>query len=563
VKFLIRSLLALTLLYGMVFVIGDVYLLHHQLSIWWGIAFPIVFIGLQYLLAPALTEWVLSIDGDEDELPTVHRAFLEKLSAEHELPMPRVGVIHSATPNAFCFGRVRSDARIVVTEGLLNVLSEEEINAVLAHEVGHIAHYDFAVMAVAALAPLILYQLYVWTRHNSHTRPIAFSAYGCYWLSRFVVLALNRVREASADHYCAVVTREPNALSSALIKIAYGMLSFEYDYQLALKNEGKKESQKRFAKQRQMGSAISLLGIANLNSNRSLGLALSDPAKAAVVMRWDLVNPWASIYQLTSTHPLVAHRVRAMNREAEAMHWPVKHALPETQSEGRNWRFPIELSVWAAPWICGILLLFGEPLSAIARHYHVDFAISALHVRWMAPALLMALGVAWMIRIAYRYHGNFEAANVETLLGDVEVSEMRPKAAELRGEIVGNGYPGAFWSPDLVLKDETGLMFLLYRSSIPFGRLIFAVSGAESFIGEQVVVKGWYRRGLRPYVELSGLAVTVTKVEGLSGSISIFSDLTRNATMTRVPLHQRSYSRWIQYAVSAAVTATGLVWLLR
>jgi Zn-dependent protease with chaperone function len=179
-----------------------------------------------------LIEWVLSIDGDEDELPSVHRAFLEKLCAEHKLPIPRVGVIHSATPNALCFGRVRSDARIVVTEGLLNVLSEEEINAVLAHEVGHIAQYDFAVIAVAALAPLILYPLYVWTRHNSHTMPIAFSAYGCSWLSRFVVLALNRVREASADHYCAVVTREPKALSSALIKIAYGMLSFEYDYSL-------------------------------------------------------------------------------------------------------------------------------------------------------------------------------------------------------------------------------------------------------------------------------------------------------------------------------------------
>jgi hypothetical protein len=140
---------------------------------------------------------------------------------------------------------------------------------------------------------------------------------------------------------------------------------------------------------------------------------------------------------------------------------------------------------------------------------------------------------------------------------------MRPKAVELRGEIVGNGYPGAFWSPDLVLKDETGLMFLLYQSSMPFGRLFFAVSGADSFIGEQVVVKGWYRRGLRPYVELSGLTVTVTKVEGISGTISFFSDLTRNATMTRLPLHQRSYSLWIQFAVSAAVTATGLVWLLR
>jgi hypothetical protein len=377
-----------------------------------------------------------------------------------------------------------------------------------------------------------------------------------------VVLALNRVREASADHYCAEVTREPNALSSALIKIAYGMLHFEYDYHLALKNEGKNESQKRFGKERQMGSAISLLGIANLSSNRSLALALSDPSKAATVMRWDLVNPWASIYELTSTHPLVAHRVRALNRQAEEMHWPATYPLPDTRSEGWNWSFPVELLVWAAPWVCAMLLFFGEPISAIARHYHIAFAIPALHAWWMAPLLLATLGATWMIRIGFRYHGDFKAASIETLLEDVEVSEMRPRAVELRGEIVGNGYPGAFWSPDLVLKDETGLMFLLYRSSIPFGRLLFALSGADDFVGEQVVVKGWYRRGGRPYVELSELSVTVTKVEGLSGAISIFSEETRNAKVSRVALHQQSYSRWIQFSLASLVTAAGIAWLL-
>jgi Zn-dependent protease with chaperone function len=561
-KFLFRSLLALTLLYGMVFAVGDVYLLHHMLSVWWGLAFPVVLIGIQYLIAPAITEWVLSIDWDEDELPAVHREYIERLCRERGLPMPRVGIIHSATPNAFCFGRVRSDARVVVTDGLLRALNEEEVNAVLAHEIGHIAHYDFALMAVAALAPLILYQIYVWTRYNKNTRAIAFSAYGCYVLSRFVVLSLNRVRESSADHFAAHVTRAPNALSSALIKIAYGMLQFEYDYQESLKKLGKKENEKLYGKQRQMGSAISLLGIANLSSNRSLALALSDPAKAALVMRWDLVNPWASIYEMTSTHPLVAHRVHAMNRQAEEMHAAATYPLPDTRSEGFNWQFPIEFLVWAAPWVCGILLFFGRPISEIAHHYHIDFAVPLLNAPTAAPILLTGLGVAWMIRIAFRYRGEFTSSHVETLLEDVTVSEMRPRAVELRGEIVGNGYPGAFWSPDLVLKDESGLMFLLYRSSIPLGRLFFAISGADSFIGEQVVVKGWYRRGLRPYVELSELKAEITKVEGMKGTISIFSEATRNATLTRIPLHQKSYSRWIQFAVSATVTAGGLIWLL-
>ena len=66
-------------------------------------------------------------------------------------------------------------------------------------------------------------------------------------------------------------------------------------------------------------------------------------------------------------------KTKAAVKTADGMHWPVKYALPEVQLEGWDWRFPIKLAVWAALWICAILLLFEEPLSALARHYHVDF----------------------------------------------------------------------------------------------------------------------------------------------------------------------------------------------
>jgi hypothetical protein len=145
------------------------------------------------------------------------------------------------------------------------------------------------------------------------------------------------------------------------------------------------------------------------------------------------------------------------------------------------------------------------------------------------------------------------------------VSQMTPRAVELRGEIIDNGVPGVFWSPDLVMQDETGQMFVLYRSSIPLGRLFFGLTNAYRFIGEQVTVRGWYRRGLRPYVELSDIRATVTKASLTSGGpISIFSQASLDAAAATVPeeLHQRSYSRWIQLALSAAVAAVGVIWLL-
>ena len=102
------------------------------------------------------------------------------------------------------------------------------------------------------------------------------------------------------------------------------------------------------------------------------------------------------------------------------------------------------------------------------------------------------------MRIAFRYRGTFEQKKIGQLLEDLDVSQMTPRAVELRGEIIGNGIPGAFWSADLVMQDESGQMFLLYRSSIPLGRLFFALTDAYRFIGEQVTVKGWYAEACAP-----------------------------------------------------------------
>ena len=179
-KFLSRSLLVLMALYGMVFALGTALLRDRHVSLWWAFVFSVGFIALQYAVSPWLIEQILSIDWDENELPAINRAFIDQLCRERNIPRPRIGIIHSGTPNAFSFGRVRTDARVVVTMGLLDVLTPEEANAVIAHEIGHIEHYDFAVMAVAAVAPLILYQIYVWTDRINNTRAIAWAAYVCY-----------------------------------------------------------------------------------------------------------------------------------------------------------------------------------------------------------------------------------------------------------------------------------------------------------------------------------------------------------------------------------------------
>lgn len=528
-KFLSRSLLLLLALYGLVFAIGDAFLAKADAPLWIAIAFAVACVGLQYLIGPWLIQLVLDIKWDErgDLLPARNREFLERLCRERGLRMPRIGVIESGTPNAFCFGHVPGNARVVVTTGLLEVLTPEEANAVLAHEMGHVEHWDFVVMTIAALAPLLLYQIYVFTRTNNNTRAVAYSAYLCYWVSQFIVLSLNRTREYHADHYSAQVTREPDALASALVKIAYGMVKADGEYQEAMQD---KEARKAAQRSHRIAGAVAVMGISNLRSGSSLALGGADANAAAAVMRWDLVNPWARLYELNSTHPLTALRVRALNEDAEAMRQEVKYPLPTDRSIRWGW-FPVELLLWAAPWLGGIALamVLWEPEWFAAR--------TGLAVATAKPLLFIFLGVAWILRTAFRYRGRFEDASVGSLLEDVEVSQMRPRAVRLKGEILGRGVPGAFWSPDLVLRDETGILFVLYRQSIPFARFLFAVTGAENYIGRQVEIEGWFRRGLTPYVEMARLT-------GGDGAT------------------HHSISRWVQYLLAAAAVAVGYLKLL-
>jgi len=529
-KFLTRSILILLALYGLVFAIGDLYLARVGVPMWGALIFPLVMVGIQYLAGPWLIERLLSIHWDDlyPALPSANRDFIQKLCAERGLKIPRIGVIQSGTPNAFSFGHTPGDSRVVVTTGLLDVLTVDEANAVIAHEIGHIEHWDFVVMTIAALVPLVLYQIYAFSRHINNLRALAYGAYLCYWVSQFIVLLLNRTREYFADHYAAEVTHAPAALSSALIKIAYGMVKADGEYKQALQS---KTADRETRRQHRLAGSLAVMGISNLHSGSAMALSGSDPAAAAAVMRWDVLNPWARVYELNSTHPLTALRVRALNQQAETMQQGAQYPLPGEQH--RDWsRFPLEFAVWAIPVLLIALIFAALELPAWFKFLGIQLQRND----W--AMLVIAAGAAWLVRVAFRYRGEFQDSTVGALLEDTEVSQMRPRAVRLKGEIVGRGVPGAFWSSDLVLRDATGIIFMLYRQSIPLARFFFAITDAESYIGKQVVVEGWLRRGLAPYVEMSHLA-------GEDGS------------------SHRAYSRWVQCLLALAAMVGGFLALSR
>ena len=528
-RYIFRSLVIILALYGLVFAVGDAYLSHAQAPPWLAVLFAVVFVGLQYAIGPAAIDWVMSIywcDLPENarDFPQVNREFVDRLCASRGLPRPRLGIIRSGTPNAFSFGHAPSDARVVVTTGLLEILTPDEVNAVLAHELGHVEHWDFVIMTVAALVPLLLYQTYAFGRRVGHFRLVGEGAYVAYLISQFVVLLLNRTREYYADAYSRHVTGHPDQLASALVKIGIGLVQSDGSYRASPAAAERRRDHR-------LAGAMALMGISNINSGRALILSGGDAAAAARVMRWDVTNPWARLYELNSTHPLTAFRVRALGTDDVAATMPHNFASAAMAPARISWpAFLLEVSLWAVPFLAAFVFVFG------------DFSQRALATLgivvpgWAAPALLVFIGTTWIARISYRYRGGFQPAEIGSLLDDVSVSEMRPRAVRLEGEIVGRGVPGAFWSSDLVLRDRTGILFVLYRQSIPFARVLFALASANDFIGRPVVIDGWFRRGLKPYVEMAAITP--------SGS-----DTTR------------TYARWVQYACALLTVGIGLYWL--
>ena len=164
----------------------------------------------------------------ESDYPWLHK-MVSDLAVKAGIPKPKLYLVMDATPNAFAFGRTPSDSNIALHAGLLNVLNKEEVEAVVAHEVGHIKHWDVPIIMVASMVPMLVYYLVVFfmarrTEERGGASPILvfLAAFVAQFLSRLIVMYLSRTREYYADAFSAAATKNPTALQTALAKIVYG-----------------------------------------------------------------------------------------------------------------------------------------------------------------------------------------------------------------------------------------------------------------------------------------------------------------------------------------------------
>jgi hypothetical protein len=107
----------------------------------------------------------------------------------------------------------------------------------------------------------------------------------------------------------------------------------------------------------------------------------------------------------------------------------------------------------------------------------------------------------------YRYPLDFTKTTIRELLSDVKANPIEGTAVIVRGHTIGRGQPGLFWAEDLKIDDGTGIMYLDYHQVIPFVDLLFGLISAGNYVGKDVTIVGWYRRGAIPYLDIFKIIV--------------------------------------------------------
>jgi len=274
-----------------------------------------------------------------------------------------------------------------------------------------------------------------------------------------------------------------DALSRALVKVAYGIIA---------KPEEKRSSE--------LMQGTRALGIMDFKASEGLGLAyitgmqLKSWEPIHRTFLFDLHNPWAFLYELSSSHPLTAKRIRRLSQIGKVT----------TFDFNKINQYQVDKKTLYAHFIKDAFFVF---LPALTAGGSILFYIIFAGFNWLGilGAGLIGFGLGTVVKTIYRYPAETpkESTTLE-LMEDVYASPIRGKRRLLNGKIVGRGIPGLIFSKDMMFQDKTGLIYLRYEGLVPLlSNLVFALFKVGKLIGQEGKTDGWFFRALAPRLELN------------------------------------------------------------
>ncbi len=460
--------------------------------------------------------------------PESHRV-IQRFCQQHKMPLPRLGVVPSQAPLAFTYGSLRRFSRIVVSQGLLDQLADDEIAAVYAGELGHILHWDFSLMSWVTLVTQLPYALYWkaaeagdWLRVRSALRKresklmavllgigadlLAIGsalAYSFYWLLRWSGLWLSKQRVLYSDRAACNLTGNPNGLIRALMKTTIATAQII----------------QRDTKTDYLLESFDLLTPVGCRSAVSLGSVYSFTSLDSL-LAWDLVNPDRGWLVINNSHPLMGERLQGLIRYA--LHWQLEPELdlelPEPLHRSRR-----------------SLLLQGAPFFGLAIGYliaqvlwfsaQVAYRFGVQQISWLASDYSLFVGFMMIglgIGIFLRFNSFFpDLKNLELsrssspsqaesslpslvdLLTKPDVLPIDRQPIRLEGTLLGRSGIANWLGQDLLLQTSNGLIKLHYLSQVgAIGNLLPQATRPADLVGQSVLVTGWFRRGATPWIDM-------------------------------------------------------------
>ena len=490
------SMITITCLYGLLAAIIIPIVILAGGSALIAILVAIAILILQFLISPWITDltmkWFYKAKFGA-EIPEYLKNFIDEECKKHNVINPRIAVIDDGAPNAFTYGRTKKSARIVITRGILELLNEEEVKAVVGHEIGHIVHLDMLFMTFAQVVPLVLYAIYeICMRADSnsssndsgnYTVVAAVVAYILYVISQYIVLWLSRTREYYADAFAVEETGNPNALAEALVKIGFGLST----------TQSKEDKKGKPVKNRVAGQ--NALGIFDGKASKSMAVSSFDESghvskeKIKHAMKWEMWNPWAKWFEIHSTHPLISKRINAISKLAEKNNEEPYIVFDLEKPESYVDDFLVEVVINFMPIISFIT-------AAVLGFVFKEHMFKIFGIGLIITTLLS------YIKFTRRHKKGYKETTVSDLLSEVKVSNVTAIPCQLEGTVIGKGNPGCIFSEDFVIKDETGIIFLDYNQPLFIINKVFALFKSEQYFDKVIKVKGWYRRAPVPYVEI-------------------------------------------------------------
>jgi heat shock protein HtpX len=308
----LRLYLVMTLLfaiiYGFLVIVASMFNMGGTLYFYAILASLMMFI--QYMIGPRMVEWSMGIKYvTEAQYPALHKMVTE-LARDAKIPKPRICIAATNLPNAFAFGRWASDGRVCVTEGIMNLLDEKELRAVLAHEISHLKHRDVVVITMISVIPMICWYI-AWSfmfsggRDRGNQVLIGIAAMVIYFISNLLVLYVSRIREYYADEGSVKLGSSPHHLASALYKLVYGSARLPRD---SLK---KVEGMKAFFASDPSRASYEIRELSQLDLDRSGTIDQNE--LMALRSRPIKVSGTDKFMEMFSTHPNMLRRIQRLS----------------------------------------------------------------------------------------------------------------------------------------------------------------------------------------------------------------------------------------------------------